>query len=84
MRSVPASRNVRRAVVRWDQLRRQHASEARAQAADDHDPLFVTIGVRRDGTLRTPRPIWVVRAGDELYVRAAYGPEVAGIGPTTR
>jgi hypothetical protein len=30
--------------------------------------------VRRDGTLRAARPIWVVRAGDDLYVRAAYGP----------
>jgi hypothetical protein len=30
--------------------------------------------VRRDGTRRAPRPIWVVRAGDGLYVRAAYGP----------
>ena len=30
--------------------------------------------VRRDGTLRAARPIWVVRAGDNLYVRAAYGP----------
>jgi len=29
---------------------------------------------RRDGTLRRPVPIWVVRAGSELYVRAAYGP----------
>jgi hypothetical protein len=29
---------------------------------------------RRDGTLRKAVPIWVVRAGDELYVRAAYGP----------
>jgi hypothetical protein len=29
--------------------------------------------VRRDGTLRRPVPIWVVRAGDDLYVRAAYG-----------
>jgi hypothetical protein len=28
---------------------------------------------RRDGTLRTPVPVWVVRAGDDLYVRAAYG-----------
>src|SRR3954470_8720725 len=28
---------------------------------------------RRDGTLRKPVPIWVVRAGDDLYVRAAYG-----------
>jgi hypothetical protein len=29
---------------------------------------------RRDGTLRKPVPIWVVRAGDDLFVRAAYGP----------
>jgi hypothetical protein len=29
---------------------------------------------RRDGTLRNSVPIWVVRVGDELYVRAAYGP----------
>ncbi len=29
---------------------------------------------RRDGTLRKPNPIWVVRVGDDLYVRAAYGP----------
>jgi hypothetical protein len=29
---------------------------------------------RRDGTLRKAVPIWVVRAGDDLYVRAAYGP----------
>jgi hypothetical protein len=30
--------------------------------------------VRRNGDLRTPTPIWAVRAGDEIYVRAAYGP----------
>lgn len=29
---------------------------------------------RRDGTLRAPRPIWAVRAGDDLYVRAAHVP----------
>jgi hypothetical protein len=28
---------------------------------------------RRDGSLRRPVPIWVVRVGDDLYVRAAYG-----------
>jgi hypothetical protein len=28
---------------------------------------------RRDGTLRTPRTIWVVRVGDDLYVRSMYG-----------
>jgi hypothetical protein len=30
---------------------------------------------RRDGTLRKPVPIWTVRADDDVYVRAAYGPE---------
>jgi hypothetical protein len=30
---------------------------------------------RRDGTLRKPLPIWVVRVGDDVYVRAAYGPQ---------
>jgi hypothetical protein len=28
---------------------------------------------RRDGTLRKPRTIWVVRVGDDLYVRSIYG-----------
>jgi hypothetical protein len=29
--------------------------------------------LRRDGTLGRPRTIWVVRVGDELYVRSMYG-----------
>jgi hypothetical protein len=29
--------------------------------------------VRRDGTLRNPVTIWVVRYGDDLYVRSVYG-----------
>jgi len=29
--------------------------------------------LRRDGTLRTPVTIWVVRVGDGLYVRSARG-----------
>ena len=28
--------------------------------------------LRRDGTLRKPVTIWVVRVGDDLYVRSAY------------
>jgi hypothetical protein len=28
---------------------------------------------RPDGTLRKPRTIWVVRVGDDLYVRSMYG-----------
>lgn len=42
---------------------------ARIQAAQELE----IAPVRRDGTLRRPVPIWVVRAGDDLYVRAAYG-----------
>jgi hypothetical protein len=30
--------------------------------------------LRHDGTFRKPVPIWVVRVGDDIYVRAAYGP----------
>ena len=29
---------------------------------------------RRNGALRTPVPIWAVRAGEDIFVRAAYGP----------
>ena len=29
--------------------------------------------LRRDGTLRKPVTIWVVRLGDSLYVRSGYG-----------
>jgi hypothetical protein len=28
---------------------------------------------RRDGTLGKPRTVWVVRVGDDLYVRSMYG-----------
>lgn len=30
---------------------------------------------RRDGTLRPYTTMWVVRAGNDLYVRSAYGPD---------
>jgi hypothetical protein len=51
-------------VGRWtdDELRRINESDELEIAA-----------VRPDGTLRAPRPIWVVRVGDGLFVRAAYG-----------
>ena len=29
--------------------------------------------LRRDGTLRKPVTIWMVRVGDDLYVRSVYG-----------
>ncbi len=32
---------------------------------------------KEDGTLRKPVPIWVVRAGDDLYLRAYRGREGA-------
>jgi hypothetical protein len=31
--------------------------------------------VRRSGALRTRTTIWAVRAADDIYVRAAYGPD---------
>jgi hypothetical protein len=38
----------------------------------------VDIATRRaDGTLRTPRIVWVVRLGDGLYVRSVNGPDAA-------
>lgn len=30
---------------------------------------------RTDGTLRRWTPIWVVRVGDDLYIRSVFGPE---------
>lgn len=32
---------------------------------------------RKDGALRSPRTIWVVRYGDDLYVRSAHGERAA-------
>lgn len=42
--------------------------------------------VRRNGDLRRATPIWVVRAGDDLYVRAAYGADKGwhGVARTSR
>jgi hypothetical protein len=31
--------------------------------------------LRRDGTLRPYVTMWVVRTGDDIYVRSAYGPD---------
>jgi hypothetical protein len=31
------------------------------------------VSLRRDGTLRNPVTIWVVRLGDDIYVRSVYG-----------
>jgi hypothetical protein len=45
--------------------------ENELQRICDAEELEIT-PVRRDGTRRASRPIWVVRAGDDLYVRAAY------------
>jgi hypothetical protein len=39
------------------------------------DTEELEIAVRRsDGTLREPVPVWVVRVGDDLYVRSWRGP----------
>ena len=42
---------------------------ARIAAADELE----IASARADGTLRSPRTIWVVRVGDDLYVRSMYG-----------
>jgi NADP-dependent 3-hydroxy acid dehydrogenase YdfG len=42
---------------------------ARIEATDE----LQIAALRRDGTLRKPVTIWGVRAGDDLYVRSAYG-----------
>jgi hypothetical protein len=47
-------------------------TEDELQRVNESDELEIA-AVRGDSTLREGRPIWVVRAGDDLYVRAAYG-----------
>ncbi|HEX2396619.1 MAG TPA: DUF2255 family protein [Solirubrobacteraceae bacterium] len=42
---------------------------ARIETADELE----LAGLRRDGTLREPVTIWVVRHGDDLYVRSVNG-----------
>lgn len=42
----------------------------------DADELEIA-SLRQDGTLRAPRTIWVVRDGDDLYVRSVNGPDSA-------
>lgn len=43
-------------------------------AVGDSEELQIS-SRRRDGTLRPYVTIWVVRVGDDLYVRSAYGPD---------
>jgi hypothetical protein len=42
------------------------------RSIDRADELAIA-AVRRNGQLRRATPIWVVRVGDDVYVRAAYG-----------
>ncbi len=49
----------------------------------DGDELRIA-ALRKDGTLRTPRIIWVVRVGDDLYVRSAHGQRAAWYQGTQR
>lgn len=41
----------------------------RIEAADE----LQIASIRRDGTLRNPVTIWVVRVGDDVYVRSVHG-----------
>jgi hypothetical protein len=42
------------------------------------------VALRPDGTLRKPVTIWVVRHGDDLYVRSGYGQRAAWYRGTQR
>jgi hypothetical protein len=44
--------------------------------ADTIDEMQIS-SVRQDSTLGSPRTIWVVRDGDDLYVRSVNGPGAA-------
>jgi hypothetical protein len=53
-----------------------------AWTSDELDEIGTAEGLRiaprrRDGTLRNPLPVWVVRHGDDLYVRSVNGPTAA-------
>ena len=39
---------------------------------------------KRDGALRKAVPIWAVRVGDDLYVRAAYGQAAEAPAPVVK
>ena len=60
---------------------RSHAPEGVAMSAWTNDELtrigsadeLELASARPDGTLRSPRTIWVVRVGDDLYVRSMNG-----------
>jgi hypothetical protein len=43
---------------------------------DGADEMRVA-GTRRDGSLRTPVIVWMVRLGDDLYTRSVNGPDAA-------
>lgn len=43
---------------------------------DDADEMHVA-GTRRDGSLRAPVIVWMVRLGDDLYTRSVNGPDAA-------
>jgi hypothetical protein len=49
-------------------------TEDELRAVGDADELEIA-SPRPDGTLRPYVIIWVVRVGDELYVRSAFGPD---------
>jgi hypothetical protein len=47
-------------------------TEDELRRIDGADELDIA-AVRRNGQLRRATPIWMVRVGDDIYVRAAYG-----------
>jgi hypothetical protein len=48
---------------------RTESSRFKSEAAEELE----IASLRSDGTLRNPRTIWVVRDGDDIYVRSVNG-----------
>jgi hypothetical protein len=62
----------------WDQSKQEGELPMTAWTNDELNRIgnaeeLEIASLRRDGTLRKSRTIWVVRAGDDLYVRSVNG-----------
>ena len=56
---------------------RTESSRFKSEAAEELE----IASLRSDGTLRNPRTIWIVRDGDDIYVRSVNGVTPTGRGP---
>jgi hypothetical protein len=71
--SIPLSQGPSELADRWHSVKTMTWTSDELSRIETAEELQVAPR-RRDGTLRTPVPIWVVRVGEDVYVRAAYGP----------